>query len=97
VNLYPFFESGIIVLIGAFSVYHVFRMLMPGSVNRARVSVAHWLERSSSGSWRLKVAARLRGAAPAHGCGGGCSSGCGGCRIAARIHSPFAGDDNGTR
>ena len=93
-NLYRLIETGLIVLIGALSVGYAIRLLMPSLVTRVTASIARWLDRSPSGSWRKKMATRASAAVPNGGCGSNCGSGCHGCGLAARAHLPLAGDDN---
>jgi len=93
VNFYSVLESGVIAVIGVFSVYQVVRLLLPRSVDRSRAFVVRWLARSPAGSWRQKLAARVNGVAPAGGCGMGCSSGCDRCGLATHVHPSWAGDD----
>ena len=96
-NLYHLIETGLIVLIGALSVYYAIRLLMPSLVTRVTVSIARWLDRCPSGSWRRKMASRVHAAVPNGGCGSKCGGGCNGCGLAARVHPPLAGDDNSSR
>ena len=93
-NLYHVMETGLIMLIGALSVYHATRLLMPRLLNHVNASIARWLDRSPPGSRRRKIASRVRAAAPNGGCGSNCGSGCNGCGLAEHIHPPLAGDDN---
>lgn len=96
-NLYHVIETGLIMLIGALSAYQAIRLLTPRLVTHVYASVARWLERSPSASWRRKMATRIRAAAPNGGCGSKCSGGCTGCGLVRRAQPPLAGDDNSSR
>ena len=96
-NLYHVIETGLIVLIGALSVYYAIRLLMPSLVTRVTIAIASWLDRGPSGSWARKIASRVRATLPTGGCVSKCGDGCNGCGLAARVHPPLAGDDNSSR
>lgn len=97
-NVYPILEIAVIGLIGAVSLYHLMKVVMPRALHGARASVAQRLGRgATAASWRHALASRVRDAVPEAACGAGCGGGCNGCSVAQHASTPVPGDEQALR
>lgn len=93
-STYAAIESIFVAVIALLSVFHVLKLVVPGSMQIVRMRVADRLSRMSNHGSRLSsLAASLRVDGPSRSCATGCGSGCNGCGVATRAGPPPARDN----